>query len=201
MKIPIFIYFCKYYSYQNIGEFMLEVERIGKLRKQLDLTQKQLANLAGVSQSLIAKIESGKIDPAYSKVMQILSALENEQNKGKKTAQQIMSVGLASVSPSDHISDAIKLMKEKDISQLPVLEGGKCIGSLSESDIVELVAAHADLKKPLVREVMKESFPVIPANSLVDVVASLLKHYSAVLVEKDGRLSGIITKADLFKAI
>ncbi|MCI0561598.1 MAG: helix-turn-helix domain-containing protein, partial [Nitrososphaera sp.] len=80
---------------------MLEVERIGRLRKQLGLTQKELADLAGVSQSLVAKIESGKIDPAYSKVMQILSALENEQNKGKKTAQQIMSLGLAYVSPSD----------------------------------------------------------------------------------------------------
>lgn len=180
---------------------MLEIERIGKLRKQLGLTQKQLADLAGVSQSLIAKIESGKIDPAYSKVMQILGALEDEQNRGKKTVREIMSVGLASVSPGDHIADAIKLMREKDISQLPVLEGGKCIGSLSESDIVELVAAHADLKKPLVREVMKESFPIIPANSLVDVAASLLKHYPAVLVEKDGRPAGIITKADLFKAI
>jgi predicted transcriptional regulator len=180
---------------------MLEVERIGKLRKQLGLTQKELADLSGVSQSLIAKIESGKIDPAYSKVMQILSALENEQNKGKKIAQQIMSEGIIGISPDDHLAKAIGIMKEKDISQLPVLEGGKCIGSLSESDIVELVAAHADLKKPLVRQVMKESFPVIPASSLVDVVASLLKHYSAVLVEKDGHISGIITKADLFKAI
>ena len=180
---------------------MLEIERIGKLRKQLGLTQKQLADLAGVSQSLIAKIESRKIDPAYSKVMQILSALESEQNKGKKTAEQIMSAYLASVSPDEHVAHAIKLMKDKDISQLPVLEGGKCVGSLSESDIVELVAAHSDPRKPLVKEVMKESFPVIPANSLVDVVASLLKHYSAVLVEKDGHLKGIITKADLFKAI
>jgi predicted transcriptional regulator len=180
---------------------MLEVERIGKLRKQLGLTQKELADLSGVSQSLIAKIESGKIDPAYSKVMQILSALENEQNKGKKTAEEIMSLGLAFVSPEDYVTDAIKLMKDKDISQLPVLEGGKCVGSLSESDILDLVAAHADLKKPLVRDVMKESFPVIPANSLVDVAASLLKHYSAVLVEKDGKVGGIITKADLFKAI
>jgi predicted transcriptional regulator len=180
---------------------MLEVERIGKLRKQLGLTQKTLADLSGVSQSLIAKIESGKIDPAYSKVMQILAALENEQNKGKKTAQQIMTVGLASVSPKDLISDAIRLMKEKGISQLPVLEGGKCVGSLSESDILDLVAAHRDLKKLTVREAMKESFPVIPATSIVDVVTDLLRHYSAVLVEKDGHISGIITKADLFKAI
>ena len=41
------------------------IDRISKIRKQLGLTQIQLANLAGVSQSLIAKLESGRIDPSY----------------------------------------------------------------------------------------------------------------------------------------
>jgi len=181
---------------------MYEIERIGKLRKGLGMTQKELANLAGVSQSLIAKIESGKIDPAYSKVVQILSALEAKQNKGKKTAAQIMSHHIISVSPSDRLQKAVSLMREKDISQLPVFEDGKCIGSVSDSKIVDLIGTrNSELKTLLVREVMGESYPIIPANSIVDVVADLLHHYRAVLVEKDGRLSGIITKADLFKAI
>jgi predicted transcriptional regulator len=180
---------------------MYEIERIGRMRKQLGLTQKELASLAGVSQSLIAKIESGKIDPAYSKVVQIMAALEGEQSKGKKTAGQIMTAGLASVSPGDPLAYAIKLMRGKDISQLPVLEAGKCVGSISENDVVELVAVHADLRKPRVKDVMKESFPVVPAGSLVDLVADMLRHYSAVLVEKEGKISGIITKADLFKNI
>lgn len=181
---------------------MLEIERIGKLRKQLGLTQKDLASLAGVSQSLIAKIESGKIDPAYSKVMQIMQALEAEHSKGKKTAQQLMSHSIVSVSPSDSMERAISLMRSRDISQLPVFEGGKCVGSLSDSLVVDLVSSHVTkLKQMKVREVMRESFPVIPAASLVDVVSDLLRHYRAVLVEKDGHISGIITKADLFKAI
>jgi predicted transcriptional regulator len=180
---------------------MLEVERIGKLRKQLGLTQKELADLAGVSQSLLAKIESGKIDPAYSKVIQILAALESERNRGKKTAEQLMTRHIVTVAPSDSLERAISLMRHKDISQIPVFEHGKCIGSLSDSLIVDLVSKGAKMKEMRVREVMKESFPVIPANSIVDIVSDLLRHYSAVLVEKDGHLSGIITKADLFKAI
>jgi predicted transcriptional regulator len=181
---------------------MLEIERIGKLRKQLGLTQTELAKLSGVSQSLIAKIESGKIDPAYSKVMQILSVLEAEQSKGKKTAQQLMSHHIVSVSPSDTLEKAISLMRSRDISQLPVFDGGKCVGSLSDSLVVDLLSNHVSrLKQMKVREVMRESYPVIPSASLVDVVSDLLKHYRAVLVEKDGHISGIITKADLFKAI
>lgn len=181
---------------------MHDVERIGKMRRQLGLTQKQLASLAGVSQSLIAKIESGKIDPAYSKVMQIISALEAEQNKGKKTVAHIMSAHISSVSPSDKLQKAIAMMKEKDISQLPVFSEGRCVGSLSDGMIVDLVASRGgELKSILVGEVMAESYPVVPASSLVDVAVSLLHHYRAVLVEKDGKTAGIITRADIFKAI
>ena len=181
---------------------MFEIERIGKLRKQLGFTQKELATLSGVSQSLIAKIESGKIDPAYSKVTQIMSALETEQNKDKKTAKQIMTSSIVSVAPSDSLQKAISLMRSNNISQLPVFENGKCVGSLSDGLIVDLFDAKlSKLKEMTDREVMKESFPVIPANSLVDVVTDLLHHYSAVLVEQNGHISGIITKVDLFKAI
>lgn len=180
---------------------MYDIQRIGKLRKQLGLTQKQLATLSGVSQSLIAKIESGNIDPAYSKVVQIFAALDSENSKGKKSAGQIMTPSIISVSPSDLIGRAITLMRTKDISQLPVMEDGKCVGSVLDGMIVGLIAEHRDVKSMRVRDVMRESFPVIPAKSLADVATDLLRHYRCVLVEKDGRISGIITKADLLKAI
>jgi predicted transcriptional regulator len=93
-------------------------------------------------------------------------------------------------------------MRAKDISQLPVFERGKCVGSLSDALIVDLVAEHtARLREMKVRDAMRESFPVIPANSLIDVVSDLLRHYRAVLVEKNGHVAGILTRADLFKAI
>ncbi len=181
---------------------MLEISRISKLRKQIGFTQKQLADLSGVSQSLIAKIESGKIDPAYSKVIQILSALEGVQNRSKKMAADIMTSNILSVSPSDPLQKAISLMRSRNISQLPVLKDGKCIGSISDSLILDLLSDKTkNFKSINVGEVMRESFPVIPSKSIVDAVTDLLHHYSAVLVEKDGNLSGIITKADLFKAI
>ncbi|MFH0737304.1 MAG: CBS domain-containing protein [Candidatus Micrarchaeota archaeon] len=181
---------------------MYDVERIGKMRKQMGMTQKRLATLAGVSQSLIAKIESRNIDPAYSKVVQILGALENEGNREKKTAGQIMTAHISSVSPADPIAKAVSLMRSKDISQLPVLMEGKCVGSLSDSMILDLLATRgAELKRIIVGEVMADSFPVIPAKSVVDVAVDLLHHYRAVLVEKEGRIGGIITKADLLKTI
>jgi len=181
---------------------MIEPKMIGKMRKRLGLTQKRLADLAGVSQSLVAKIESGKIDPAYSKVKQIVSALQTKESEEKKTAKDIMSSNIVSVGADDTMDKAVRIMMKRDISQLPVLESDKCVGSLSDSMVLELVSKkHNDLKSIAVREIMAESFPIIPANSLVDVATDLLRYYAAVLIEKNGRLVGIVTKADLLKAI
>jgi len=181
---------------------MYEIGRIGKLRKQLGITQKELATRAGVSQSLIAKIESGKIDPAYSKVMRIMAVLQHEHNRGRKTAEQIMTPHIISVGPGDPVEKAIRLMQSKDISQLPVFEAGKSVGSLSDGMIVDLMERKGGgLKGVKVGEVMSESFPTIPANSLVDAAVGMFHHYRALLVEKNGKTIGIITKADLLKAI
>ncbi len=181
---------------------MLEPARIGKMRKRLGLTQKQLADLSGVSQSLIAKIESGKIDPAYSKVKQIFSALQSKENEGKKIVEEIMTSSIVSVEPGDSMEKAIRIMRKRNISQLPVVESGRSVGSLSDSMVLELLSKRqGNPKSIMVREAMAESFPIIPAKSIVDVATDLLRYYTAVLVKKKGRLVGIVTKADLLKAI
>lgn len=180
---------------------MNEVKKIGKIRKQLGLTQKQLADLAGVSQSLIAKIESNKIDPAYSKVIMIINALEDYHKKEKKHVSEVMTKKIFSVSPKDPISKSIKIMRDEDISQLPVIEENNCVGSINESAILDLIEKEENFRKTTVGEVMDDAFPAIPSNSIVDVAADLLKHYPALLVEKNGKIVGIITKADLLKSL
>ena len=52
-----------------------KLEEIGRRRRLLALSQKQLANLSGVSQSMIAKIESGRISPSYLKTKAIFDIL------------------------------------------------------------------------------------------------------------------------------
>ena len=59
-----------------------ELEEIKKIRKKLELTQTELADRAGVSQSLIAKIEAGRIDPTYSKTKKIFAALSDLEKRG-----------------------------------------------------------------------------------------------------------------------
>ncbi|MEM3267388.1 MAG: helix-turn-helix domain-containing protein [Conexivisphaerales archaeon] len=53
---------------------MYELREISKMRKVLGLTQVQLAKMAGISQSLLAKIEAGKVDPSYTRARKIFAA-------------------------------------------------------------------------------------------------------------------------------
>ena len=62
----------------------MKVEEIKVIRKNLDLTQEELSRLSGISQSLIARIEAGTVDPSFSKAERIFSALEKA--KSKKTS-------------------------------------------------------------------------------------------------------------------
>lgn len=175
-----------------------------KKRKMLGLTQKQLAQLAGVSQSLIAKIESGKIDPSYGKVKAIFDALEQLETSITFHAKEILHGKVVGVQRDDTVSEAVRLMMEHGYSQLPVFDGEHLVGSMSEKTILNQVSSGRDLShisKIRVEEIMEEALPQLDENAPLQLVSSLLRVYPAVLVSKKGKVIGIITKADLFKII
>jgi predicted transcriptional regulator len=66
------------------------LEEIAQKRRLLGLKQAELAKLAGVSQSLIAKLESGKIDSSYTKVKTIFEALEKLEVQTKIQAGKVL---------------------------------------------------------------------------------------------------------------
>lgn len=181
---------------------MEDIRWIADARRKLGITQHQLAKLAGVSQSLIAKIEAGKIDPAYSKATRIVEALDRQQVAKEKTAAEMMHGGIETVSTGETLHSAAQKMRKHSISQMPVVERKQVVGSISEQTI--LVNFSADPKKMAnlrVNEVMDDAFPTALPTTPVSAVASLLRHYPAVLVMERGKIAGIITKADLLKTI
>ncbi|MBI2101286.1 CBS domain-containing protein [Candidatus Woesearchaeota archaeon] len=171
-----------------------ELEEIRKIRKKLGMTQTELANRAGVSQSLIAKIESGKIDPTYTKTKKIFAALSELEKKEEVKAEQLMASRIISVESGTPIKEAIGKMKKSQISQLPVIDGHKLVGLVSESIILE---ALLNQKGSEVRDVMQEAPPIVSKTTSMQVVSNLLKYYPMILVSEGGRLIGLITKSDL----
>ena len=171
-----------------------ELEEVKKIRKKLGLTQTELANRSGVSQSLIAKIESGRIDPTYTKTKKIFAALSDLEQKEEIKAGQIMTDKIVSVNSHEPIKDVIVKMKKFQISQLPVIDGNHLVGFVSESTVLD---ALLNAKAKQVKEVMQESPPIVSKQTSIQVVSNLLKHFPMMLVSEEGKLIGVITKSDL----
>lgn len=175
-----------------------EIKEVKEIRKSHDLTQTELAKMANVSQSLIAKIESGIIDPTYSKVQKIFAALDDVTKKKEVKASDIMNRKLISIEPSECVKDAILKMRRYEISQMPVISHNKLLGFISEKILLDSVISGKDQK---IKEVMSEQPPVISINTGAPIISSLLKHFQMVLVSEDGELVGIITRSDLLRKL
>ncbi len=171
-----------------------ELEEIKKIRKKLGLTQTELAIRAGVSQSLIAKIESARIDPTYTKTKKIFAALSDLEKKEEIKAEELMATKIVSVSPDDSMKDAIAKMKKFQISQLPVIDSHKLVGLVSESTILD---SMINSRGSRVRDIMQESPPIVSKTTSIQVVSNLLRHFPIVIVSEEGKLVGLITKSDL----
>jgi len=172
-------------------------------RIRAGLTQAKLAELAGVTQAYIAKIEAGEADPRVSTLEKISLALERATTGGRRaTVEELMSSPIISVKPHDKTEQAIRLMLSNDISQLPVLEGGVQVGSISETTFIHKITSGEDISKLLKRsvtEIMDNPFPTVSKDADIEVVYHLLEHEPALVVVDRGRSVGIITKADVFK--
>jgi len=183
-----------------------ELKDIIRYRKMLGLTQKKLAKLAGVSQSLIAKIETSRVDPSYGNMKKIISALDKMEGEIKIMirAKDIYNRSVVSINKLDTIFRASQVMRKNGYSQLPVYDGDQIVGSISESTVLSEVSEKKDyisISKMNVEDLMDPPFPQIDENTPVESIKSLLKYYQAVLIIKRNNIVGIITKADLLSLI
>ena len=175
-----------------------ELEEIKQIRKQIGLTQSQLANASNVSQSLVAKIEAGRIDPTFSKAQKIFSTLQQYTGKKELKADEIMNKKILSVDPETTIKDAINLIKKNAISQAPVIKDNHVVGFISEAIILD---ALLEQKGEKIKDIMGDVPPVISKKTSINVISDLLKFYQMVVVSTEGKVEGVITRTDVLKNI
>ena len=107
---------------------------------------------------------------------------------------------LVSVSAGASVRQAIRLMALHDVSQVPVMDGAVCIGSVAESQLTSQSLADPKVLDQSVSDVMDQPFPVVEADQPVESVAKLLsKSNRAVLMRRDGVIQGIVTRFDVLE--
>lgn len=178
------------------------LSEIKRQRKLLDLNQKQLADKAEVSQSLIAKIESGKVEPTYNNAVRIFQSLNELKEKEELKAKDLWHTKVFFAQMSDSVHAIAKLMKEKGVSQLPVLYKEKVCGLITESIILKRFSENpAGIIKIKVGDLMEEAPPIVSKETGLKMLLELLKTSSVLLVAEKGEIKGIISKADLLGRI
>ena len=104
---------------------------------------------------------------------------------------------LVAVGPEQLVAEALGLMDTHGLSQLPVIEDGKAVGSVRESHLMGRLLENRELLQAPVREVMDKPFPVVNDNVEIERARQYLKSSPAILVEEYGRIIGIITRHDV----
>jgi cystathionine beta-synthase len=105
---------------------------------------------------------------------------------------------IVSVTPGQTVRQALRLMQLHDVSQLPVMDGASCVGSVSDWSLSARSLDDAKLLDFTLSQVMDAPFPVVDEQQNADSVAKLLsKSNPAVLVRTNGKVTGIVTRSDL----
>ena len=105
---------------------------------------------------------------------------------------------IVSVTGGQTVRQAIRLMHLHDVSQLPVMDGGNCVGSVSDWSLSTKSLEDTKMLDVTVSQVMDPPFPTVDDQQTADSVAKLLsKSNPAVLVRSNGKVTGIVTRSDL----
>lgn len=177
-------------------------EEIKAKREILGMKQAELAAKAGISQSMVARIESGSVDPRASTMAKIVRVL-NTMARPRTTASRVMHTPVISVAAGDTITQAVDIMEKFNISQVPVLENGVPVGCISESAIVSAIEDQSGHRGQgdQVKHYMESGFPTVPQDMDIETVVRILQDHHAVLVMDGGKVRGVITKHDLIPLI
>ncbi len=105
---------------------------------------------------------------------------------------------LVTVSPKTSVAKAIELLQATGISQLPVLQDGKPVGSIQEVTLARILHDHSDPDKVMVGEMMARPLPQLETSVHLDEAYRLLMAgNTGVLAIADGHVVDIVTRIDL----
>ena len=101
------------------------------------------------------------------------------------------------VGPDDTLDTAYKRMRTADVSQLPVLDGGRLIGLLDESDLLAAVEGGQEHFRAPVASAMVAKLNTLQANEPLDALIPIFERDEVAIVLEGREFLGLITRVDL----
>lgn len=167
----------------------------------------ELARRLDDPKAMIVTILPSTGERYLSKIYNDAWMLENQMMEAERVSaaallkrKQADQKEIVTVAPSATIRQAINLMSTYNVSQLPVIANGDCVGSVSEGVLMAQAISDGSLLDRQVSEKMEAPYPVVDADTTVEKLTDLLSRESpAALVRESGELTGIITRFDILR--
>ncbi|MCP4416365.1 MAG: cystathionine beta-synthase [Chloroflexi bacterium] len=109
---------------------------------------------------------------------------------------------IISAKPTDLITDVVALMKQYNVSQLPVLDddNGRLLGVVTEIDLLNhiLVTTHAiHTPDETIEEIVETNVPVVRPSTPLETLMGIFSKHNAVIITSEDKVQGILTKIDI----
>jgi CBS domain-containing protein len=120
------------------------------------------------------------------------------ENPDEEQIALIMTRDLITASPDDDIKDVTIKMTENDIRRVPVVENGELVGLVTAHDIIGQALWKMDIGEP-VKKYMLKSIPTTWEETPLTIAFEIMRYFNLkvlVALNKDGKLSGILTETD-----
>ncbi len=127
----------------------------------------------------------------------------NHKNKlAKDLIDKHRQLPLITVGASELVGNAVQKMREYDISQIPVVQGGQFVGSLDDAKLLSAILEDPQLANQRIDAVMDKAFPIVsPTEEIREVAKHINKNTGAVLVEFGKDEHHILSRHDLVAAM
>jgi predicted transcriptional regulator len=179
------------------------LEYIKQARIRIGITQRKLATLTGISTSMINQIESGRCKPSYETARKIFEILGSLEGQSSMKAGDICSRNLISVQKYETLNTAIDKMRSNSISQIPVFDGSRVVGILSEDGLAKSMVEKDEkkMRNMVISMVMETPPPVVDVSTPAKALVPLVRFAKCVLISEKSTVIGIITVTDTLKMV
>ncbi|MGB9937661.1 MAG: CBS domain-containing protein [Methanobacterium sp.] len=128
----------------------------------------------------------------------IITRSDLVNNPDEEQLALIMTRNLVTTTPNDDIKDAAEKMIENNIRRVPVVQDGELVGIVTAFDLIENALWKLNINEP-VKDYMIKSIPTAWDRTPLNVAFEIMRYsgFKVLLaLNKDGRLSGILTETD-----
>lgn len=113
---------------------------------------------------------------------------------------ELMTAQVVTAKPSDTIESVARIMRDVDTGAVPIFEGGKVVGLITDRDIVlRVVAEGGDAQAPVSGAMSDHVLSCRPDDSVADAAGTMASHQlrRLVVTDESGKLAGILSLGDV----